>query len=144
MFEYHPKCLIWIFGFWHISPIFVQLKLTCLETLFDIRLQFFLKSPKLTIFHQLLFTLNVARNVNWDFFCDFQTLCIYLILPAGLFTLVQFIPSQFSTIKIGETHRKLINLHQKNCKMRLFEWFLNFVLGRTILLLVSTKTRWFH
>ena len=38
-------------------------------------------SPKLTlfgIFNQLLSTQNVARfarNVQWDFFCDFQTLC---------------------------------------------------------------------
>ena len=34
----------------------------------------------LTIFNELLFTQNVniacyARNVEWDFFCDFQTLC---------------------------------------------------------------------
>ena len=35
----------------------------------------------MTFFNQLLSTKNVnvaryARNVEWDFFCDFQTLCI--------------------------------------------------------------------
>ena len=35
MFENHSKRLIWIFEFWHSSPIFVLLKLTCLVTLFD-------------------------------------------------------------------------------------------------------------
>ena len=63
--------------------IFAQLKVTCLVTLFDRKLQAFKKSPKLTIFgifNELLSTQNVnvarfARNVEWDFFCDFQTLC---------------------------------------------------------------------
>ena len=36
--ENHPKCLIWIFAFWHFPPIFVLLKLTCLVTLFDRKL----------------------------------------------------------------------------------------------------------
>ena len=36
------------------------------------------------IFHKFLSTQNVnvarfARNVEWDFFCDFQTLWIYLM-----------------------------------------------------------------
>ena len=61
------------FDFWHFSPIFVLLKLTCLVTLFD--LQTFKNSPKWTIFgifNQLLSIQNVnvarfARIVEWDF-----------------------------------------------------------------------------
>ena len=34
-FENYLKCRISIFQFWHFSPIFVLLKLTCLVTLFD-------------------------------------------------------------------------------------------------------------
>ena len=48
VFENHPKCRIWVFEFWHFSPIFVWLKLTCLVTLFDRKLGVFKKSPKLT------------------------------------------------------------------------------------------------
>ena len=36
--------------FWHFPPIFVLLKLTCLVTLFDSKLQVFKNSPKWTIF----------------------------------------------------------------------------------------------
>ena len=32
-FEYHPKCRIWSFEFWHFPPIFVLLILNCLVTL---------------------------------------------------------------------------------------------------------------
>ena len=61
---------------------FVLLKMTYLVTLFDRKLQAFKNSPKLTffgIFCELLSTQNVnvarfARNVEWDFICDFQTL----------------------------------------------------------------------
>ena len=82
MFENHPKCRIWIFEFWHFPSIFVQLKVICLVTLFDHKLQVFKKSPKLTIFgifKQLLSTQNVniarfARNVEWDILSDFNTL----------------------------------------------------------------------
>ena len=71
----------WILAF---SPIFVILKLTCLVTLFDRKLQVFKNSPKWTIlgiFNELSSTQNVnvarfAHNVVWDFFCDFQTPCI--------------------------------------------------------------------
>ena len=60
----------------------------CLVTLFDRKLQVFKSSPKLTIFdkiNELLSTQNVsraryARNVEWDFFCDFQTPCIQEIV----------------------------------------------------------------
>ena len=63
-------------------PISDLLKLTCLVTLFDRKLQVFKNSPKLTvfgIFAQLLSPENVnvalfARNVECDFFCNFQTL----------------------------------------------------------------------
>ena len=51
-----------IFDFWHFSSIFVLLKLTCLETLFDRKLPVFKNSPKMTIFgifKQLLSTQNV-------------------------------------------------------------------------------------
>ena len=65
-------------NFWHFPSIFVLLKLTCLVTLFDRKLQVFKNSTKWTIFgifNQLLSTRNVnaACNVEWDFFCDFQT-----------------------------------------------------------------------
>ena len=50
LFENYSKCRIWILAFWHFPPIFVQLKLTCLVTLFDRKLQVFKNSPKWTIF----------------------------------------------------------------------------------------------
>ena len=77
------------FEFWHFPPIFVLLKLTCLVTLFDRKLRVFKNSPKWNIFG-IFSTQNInvarfARNVELDFFCDFQTLCVCVIL----FTLVQ-------------------------------------------------------
>ena len=62
-------------------------KLTCLATLFDRKLQDFKNSLKRTsfgIFDYFLSTKNVkvarfARNVELDYFCDFQTLCTVLI-----------------------------------------------------------------
>ena len=48
--ENHTKCRIWIFQSWHFPPIFVLLKLTCLVTLFDRKLQAFKNSPTWTIF----------------------------------------------------------------------------------------------
>ena len=83
VFENHPKCRSWILAFWHFPPIFVLLKLPCLVTLFDCKFQVFKNSPKWTIFgifNYLLFSQNVtlarfARNVELDFFCDFQTQC---------------------------------------------------------------------
>ena len=58
------------FGIFH--QLFVLLKLTCLVTLFDRKLQVFRNSPKLAIFaifHELLFTqnVNVVCNVEFDF-----------------------------------------------------------------------------
>ena len=63
------------FEFWHFPPIFVLLKLTCLVTLIDRKLQVFKNSPKWNIFgifNQLLATQNVnvarfARNIECDF-----------------------------------------------------------------------------
>ena len=71
-FENPPKSRILIFQLWHFPPIFVFLKVTCLVTLFDRKLQVFKKSPKLTIFgifNELLSTQNVnvarfARNIE--------------------------------------------------------------------------------
>ena len=51
------------FEFWHFSPIFVLLKLTCLVTLFDRKLQIFKNSPKLAIFGNLNILLS-TQNVN--------------------------------------------------------------------------------
>ena len=59
-------------NFWHFPPIFVLLKVTCLETLFDRKLQYFKNSPKLTnfgILRDFFSTQNVnvarfARNVE--------------------------------------------------------------------------------
>ena len=50
LFENYSKCRISIFECWHFPPIFVLLKLTCLVTLFDRKLQVFKNSPKWTIF----------------------------------------------------------------------------------------------
>ena len=53
--------------------IFVLLKLTCLVTLFDRKIQVFKKSPKLKIFGIFYENVNVARyarNVEWDYFWD--------------------------------------------------------------------------
>ena len=69
-----------IFAF---STTFCPMKIDCLATLFDRKLLVSKNSPKwiiFGIFHQLLATKNVnvarfARNVEWDFFCEFQTLC---------------------------------------------------------------------
>ena len=63
------------FQFCHFPPIFVLLKVTCLVTLFDRKLQVFKKSPKwiiFGIFNQLLSTeiVNVARfarNIECDY-----------------------------------------------------------------------------
>ena len=50
LFENHPKCRILMFEVWYFPPIFVLLKLTCLVTLFDRKLQVYKNSPKWTIF----------------------------------------------------------------------------------------------
>ena len=55
-----------MFEFWHFPPLFVLLKLTCLVTLSDRKLQVLKNSPKWTIcgiFNELLSSqnVNVAR-----------------------------------------------------------------------------------
>ena len=62
MFENHSKLSHFNFWFWHFLQIFVLLKVTCLVTLFDRKLQVFKNSSKLTIFgifNELLSTQNV-------------------------------------------------------------------------------------
>ena len=56
------------------STIFVQLRLTCLETLFDCRLQVFKNSPKFWHFFYLLATqiVNVARFARKTFYVIFK------------------------------------------------------------------------
>ena len=66
------------FQFRHFPLIFVILKLTCLVTLCDHKLQVFKNSPKWTIlgiFNELVNVARFARNVEWDIFCNFQTKC---------------------------------------------------------------------
>ena len=57
VFENYPKCRIWFFDFWHF------------------------RLDQFGIFIELLSIQNVnvarfARNVDWYFFCDFQTQCL--------------------------------------------------------------------
>ena len=81
-------------NFGNFSQIFVLLKLTCLVTLFDRKLQVFKNSSKWTIFgifNELLSTqfVNVARfarNVELDFLCDFQTPLLYMSLNIMYYT----------------------------------------------------------
>ena len=80
LFENYSKCRLWILAF---STNFFLIKTDLSGTLFDRKLQFFKNSPKWTIFLAFLINfcplkVNVARfarNVEWDFFCDFQTPC---------------------------------------------------------------------
>ena len=55
----NPNILIWTFEFWHFSPIFVLLKVTCQVTLFDHKLQVFKNSPNWPI---LAFFMNFCLN----------------------------------------------------------------------------------
>ena len=55
--------------FWHFTPFFVLLKMTCLVTLFDRKLQVSIKLTIFGIFNELLSTQNVnvarfARNLE--------------------------------------------------------------------------------
>ena len=55
----------WFFQFWLIPPIFVLLKVTCLVTLFDCKLQVFKNSPKWSIFgifNELFFHSKFKRS----------------------------------------------------------------------------------
>ena len=82
VFENHPKCRIRIFQFWYFSPIFCLFKSDLSGNTVWLQASGFQKLAKVTIlgtFNELLFTQNVnvarsARNVECDFFCDFQAL----------------------------------------------------------------------
>ena len=66
MFENYPKCRISISIILAFSPFFVLLKLNCLVTPVDRKLQVLKKSPKYTIFDKL--------KCGMRLFCDCQTL----------------------------------------------------------------------
>ena len=66
LFEKDSKCLICILTFWHFLPIFVQLQLTCLVTLFDCKLQLFKNSPKLTLFGIFMELLSTHFTFNLE------------------------------------------------------------------------------
>ena len=96
-------------------PIFAILKLTCLVTLFDRNLQLFKNSLKwiiFDIFNELLSSQNVnvvrfARNLECDFFFDFQTLCMlswFLIFPYLVLTIFTLILIHFGYILIHFWH----------------------------------------
>ena len=53
------------FEFWHFPPIFVLLKLTCLVTLFDRKIQVFKNSPKWTIFGIFKCKRSSLRSQCW-------------------------------------------------------------------------------
>ena len=83
VFENHPKCRTWNCQFWHYSPFFGLLKIDISGNTVWPQALGFLKLAKIDnfgIFNELLSTQNVnvarfARNVECDFFCDFQPLC---------------------------------------------------------------------
>ena len=68
LFENYSKCRIWVYEFWHFPPIFVLLKLTCLVTLFDRKLQVFKNSPKWNIFGHFQLTFVHSK-------CKHNSLC---------------------------------------------------------------------
>ena len=82
--------------------------MTCLVTLFDLKIQVFLNTI-FGIFNELLSTQNVnvarfARNVECDFFCDFQTLCccrIKLILLQASWPISK---ESFHTLQTAKSH----------------------------------------
>ena len=74
--------------FRHFKPIIVLLKLTCLVTLFNLKLQVseIAKLAIFGIFNDLLSTKNAnvarfARNIEWDFFVIFKHCEKGLIIP---------------------------------------------------------------
>ena len=76
------------FEFWHFPPIFVLLKLTCLVTLFDPKLQICKNSPKWTIL-DICYLLLSIQNV-WDFLKIFTYNALHMIF----FT--NFLPIQWA------------------------------------------------
>ena len=84
MFENYSKCRFFDFSILVISNNFYPIKSDLTGNAVRPQASGFQKLAKLTIFgifDKLLFTKNInlarfARNVECDFFCDFQTLCI--------------------------------------------------------------------
>ena len=74
LLENYLKCRIWIFQCWHFHQFFVLLKVTCLVTLFDRKLQIFKYSPKWTIFGifgelwSYVSVARFARNFEYETF----------------------------------------------------------------------------
>ena len=87
VFENPQKCRIWVFQIWHFPPFFILLKVTCLVTLFDRKLQVFQKIAKINHFRHFQWTFVHSKckcSSKYKmrlFFCDFQTPCqsIYLL-----------------------------------------------------------------
>ena len=77
LFENYPKCRIWIFEFWHFPPIFVLLKLTCLVTMFDTKLQVSKNSPKWSIFGIFMLNEIILSKTCWDTLY-FHCICLLL------------------------------------------------------------------
>ena len=130
------------FEFWHFPPIFFLLKVTCLVSLFERKLQVFKNSPKCTIFgifNWLLSTQNVnvarfARNVEWDFFCDFQTPWLAL---GGKATLWRW-GNEYMIWYLRCRFYREVFLHWlcRLCRLKMSK-VINIVLILTLLLLVS-------
>ena len=126
VFENHPKMSHLNFSILAFSTNFVRLKLTCLVTLFDRKLQVFKNSPKwiiFGIFNELLSTQHVnvarfARNIEYDFFCDFQTLCDWF------FFLSFYIVFQVQCL-LG--HSTLFTTSIKNWHANWFSWWSKWV-----------------
>ena len=105
VFENHPKCRIWISQFWNFPPIFELLKLTCLVTLLDRKLQFLKYRqnwPFLTFLMNFFPTANLnvarsARNIEWGIFVIFRTVWLWAFKLACL--------------------RNFFQEHLKTCKM---------------------------
>ena len=64
------------FEFGHFSPIFGLLKMTGLVTLLDYQIELF-KKTFLAFCPLKMYLARFARDAEWDFFCDFQTLCLF-------------------------------------------------------------------
>ena len=88
LFENYSKCRIWIFGILEFFTNFCPIKIDLPGNTVWPQASGFQKLAKIDIFWHfllpLLSTQNVnvarsARNVEWDFFCDFQTPCIRCI-----------------------------------------------------------------
>ena len=66
------------FQFWHFLPIFVQLKLTCLVTLFDRKLLVFKNLQNQPFFGIFKFTfVPLTTSWEWDFFLWFSNTVLF-------------------------------------------------------------------